>query len=247
MSENALTLGAVGIDFPQHDGTRLRVLDGVSLRVRDGEFFSIVGPSGCGKTTLLDLVMDLATPSTGTIDVAAHRRAMVFQRPQLLPWRTVLDNAIYGVECRGELREQSRTEATELLDRMGLGKQLHEHPDRLSEGMKQRVNLARALLIRPDLLLMDEPFAALDPATRRRLQDDLLKLWEERAFTVVFVSHSVPEVVYLSDRVAVLSDKPTRVVAVERIELPRPRAESPEAQLAMLQHADDLERRHFSV
>lgn len=237
----ALSLRGLRMDFAKTDGTRLQVLDGIDLDVQAGEFFSIVGPSGCGKTTLLDLILGLATPTAGTVDVAAKRPAMVFQRPQLLPWRTVLDNALYGVECREQLDDDARERALALLQRMRLGDHVHEHPHRLSEGMKQRVNLARALLIEPDLLLMDEPFSALDPATSRKLQDDLLALWQERGFTVVFVSHSLTEVVYLADRVAVFTDKPSTVGALETIDVPRPRA-----QAALLEHAQALESRFFT-
>lgn len=237
----ALTLRGLRMDFAKADGSRLQVLDGVDLSVQVGEFFSIVGPSGCGKTTLLDLILGLASPTAGTVSVAAKRPAMVFQRPQLLPWRTVLDNALYGVECREQLDGDAHDRALELLQRMRLGDHVHEHPHRLSEGMKQRVNLARALLIEPDLLLMDEPFSALDPATSRKLQDDLLALWQERGFTVMFVSHSLTEVVYLADRVAVFTDKPSSVQAIEAIEVPRPRT-----QAALIEHAQALESRFFA-
>ncbi|MBL4684868.1 MAG: ABC transporter ATP-binding protein [Nannocystaceae bacterium] len=243
----ALRLTDVVMDFPQVGGERLRVLDSVSLTVASGEFYSMVGPSGCGKTTLLDLVMGLAVPTSGSVEVEARRKAMVFQRPQLLPWRTVLGNALYGMECGGQLDGDAEPRALALLQRMGLSQHVHEHPHRLSEGMKQRVNLARALLTEPDLLLMDEPFAALDPATRRRLQDDLLELWHERGFTVIFVSHSLAEVAYLADSIAVLSDKPTRVCGVAKVGLPRPRAATPQAELALLQHAEDLTRRYFAT
>lgn len=237
----ALTLRGLRMDFAKADGSRLQVLDGIDLEVQAGEFFSIVGPSGCGKTTLLDLILGLASPTAGTVDVAAKRPAMVFQRPQLLPWRTVLDNALYGVECREQLDDDARERALALLQRMRLGDHVHEHPHRLSEGMKQRVNLARALLIEPDLLLMDEPFSALDPATSRKLQDDLLALWQERGFTVMFVSHSLTEVVYLADRVAVFTDKPSSVGAIETIGLPRPRT-----QTDLIERAQALESRFFA-
>lgn len=224
----------------------LEVLRDFELELAKGEFFAMVGPSGCGKTTLLDLVMGLQVPTSGRIEVHARRPAMVFQRPQLLPWRTVLDNAIYGLECQGADPEVSRRAATELLTRMRLEPHLHDHPHQLSEGMKQRVNLARALLVEPDLLLMDEPFAALDPLTRRRLQDDLLSLWRERGFTVMFVSHSLEEVAYLADRIAVASEKPSRIAEVVEVPLPRPRASDPAATLALLELADDLRRRFFA-
>lgn len=241
----AVRLSGVSKGFEQADGSSLLVLDAVDLAVAGGEFFAVVGPSGCGKTTLLDLVMGLSTPTSGDLNVAAERPAMVFQRPHLLPWRTVLDNAIYGLECRGELTQDSRDAATELLQRMHLGAHLHEHPHRLSEGMKQRVNLARALLVDPDLLLMDEPFAALDPATRRALSEDLLALWDERKFTVLFVSHALETVVSVADRIAVLSEKPTTVVDIVSPELARPRGGSTADRLALLELAESLTERYF--
>ena len=201
----------------------LQVLEGLDLTVTAGELLCVVGPSGCGKTTLLQVLGGLLPPTAGSVEVAAGRRAHVFQRPRLLPWRTVLDNAVYGLECRGTPRAEARPRAAELLGRLGLGDHLADPPHHLSEGMKQRVNLARALLVEPDLLLMDEPFAALDEPTRRRLQADLVELWRARGCTIVFVSHSVEEVVHLGDRVVVLSEKPTRVAGEVEIDLPRPR------------------------
>jgi len=242
---SAVRLSKVSKGFVQSGGGPLSVLDAVSLEVRTGEFFAMVGPSGCGKTTLLDLVMGLTEPSSGRIDVGAQRAAMVFQRPHLLPWRTVLDNALYGLECRGELDAQSRERAVGLLQRMKLGDHLQEHPHQLSEGMKQRVNLARALLVDPQLLLMDEPFSALDPATRRDLQDDLLALWTERGLTVIFVSHSLPEVALLADRVAVMGHKPRGELTILAVDAARPRGATADSQRVLAEWVEAVESEHF--
>ena len=202
------------------------VLHGVDVAIERGEIFGIIGPSGTGKTTLLSLFMGLSAPASGELAVSAKRTALVFQKPQLFPWRTALENAAYGLECRGEPREGAREKARALLVRLGLGEKLAAHPHQLSEGMKQRVNLARALLVDPDLLLMDEPYTGLDVVARRRLQDDLLDLVRERELTVVFASHALDEVVYLCDRVAVLAGEPATIAGVHAIELARPRSES---------------------
>lgn len=228
MSGVAVRTRGLTFGYPRDAGDLL-VLDEVDLTVAAGELLCVVGPSGCGKTTLLHLLAGLQAPTAGTVALepagaaSGITRAVVFQRPRLLPWRSVLDNAVYGLECRGVSRRAARPRAGELLERLGLAAHLHDPPHRLSEGMKQRVNLARALLVEPDLLLMDEPFSALDEPTRRSLQDDLVSLWQERGCTVVFVSHSVEEVVHLAERVVVLGEKPTGVRGAVSVSLPRPR------------------------
>jgi NitT/TauT family transport system ATP-binding protein len=201
-----------------------------------------VGPSGCGKTTLLHAIDELLPLPPGAIESHGLARAMVFQRPRLLPWRTVLSNATFGIECRGRGGDEATAKARTLLGRMGLSDQLECHPHELSEGMKQRVNLARALLVEPELLLMDEPFSALDLLTRRALHADLLELWEERGFTVVFVSHSLEEVVTLADRVAVLGPGSTGLRHLEQIDLARPRRADPAASLRLLERVEELSR-----
>jgi len=203
-----------------------KVLAGIDLEVRRGEMLALIGPSGCGKTSLLHVVMGLLSNQSGT--VTCHgTRAMVFQQPQLLPWATVVDNAAFGLECRGVSRDQARTRAAAMLETMGLTGALSRMPHQLSEGMKQRVNLARALLTEPSILLMDEPYSALDTMTRERLWGELLDLWRERELSVLFASHDLEEVVFLADRVAFLGDEPTRVLAVEEVRLPRPRVHGP--------------------
>ena len=227
------------VEYTGKRGATLRVLDGISFAIAPGEFVSIIGPSGCGKTSLLNVINDLLPPASGTLVLNANSVAQVFQRPMLLPWRTVLDNAIYGLECRGQDLDMARGEARLLLARMGLEDHLSDYPHQLSEGMKQRVNLARALLVKPDILLMDEPYSSLDEPSRRSLQNRLLRLWEERGFAVIHVSHSLQDVAYLSDRVIVFSEKPTKISASVPIAVPRPR-NSAEALVAVSEYVESL-------
>jgi NitT/TauT family transport system ATP-binding protein len=201
-----------------------------SFRCQRSEFISIIGPSGCGKTTLLRIVGGLITPTRGQVLLAgepasAHRLrlGMVFQRPVLLPWRTALGNIQVPGEIRGEGRID-RARAMELLDTVGLLDSADKLPHEMSGGMQQRVALCRALASDPELLLMDEPFGALDALTRSNLDYELLRIWETTKKTVLFVTHSVPEAIMLSDRVLVLSTGPGRIVEDIRIALPRPRS-----------------------
>ncbi len=224
-------------------GGRLEVLGGVDLEVRRGELLAIVGPSGCGKSTLLSLLAGLMAPGAGAIERGGARVATVFQRPTLLPWRTVLSNVTFGLECRGPVGAAERAQAAALLERLGLGAHLEDRPHALSEGMKQRVNLARALAVAPDVLLMDEPFAALDALTRRGLQDDLLARWGQGGLTVVLVSHDLAEVAYLADRAVGLSEKPATIIGEQAVTLPRPRGTDAAGRLALFEVAEALERR----
>jgi NitT/TauT family transport system ATP-binding protein len=200
------------------------------LRVGRGEFVSLVGPSGCGKSTFLNIVLGLLRPDSGSVSVNGRRvegpapdRAMVFQEFGLLPWRTVEANVELGLELRGLASEARRRQARELIQLVGLGGFERHYPHELSGGMKQRVGLARALATNPEILLMDEPFAALDAQTRDLMQAELLQLWERSRKTVVFVTHSIEEAAYLSDRVVVLSARPGRQKAEIPVRLPRPR------------------------
>lgn len=217
------------------------VLDGLDLQVRRGEFVSIVGPSACGKTTLLHILAGLEAPTAGTVQVDRERLAVVFQRPLLFPWRSVLANVTFSQECRGRRRADVTPAALALLERLRLGGAAGLRPFELSQGMRQRVDLARALLVEPTVLLMDEPFASLDAATRAEMHAVLLDVWREFGFTVVFVSHDLEEVVLLSDRVVFLSEKPTRVTKVVEIGLPRPRGATPEARAEVYRLARELE------
>ncbi len=210
-SQNVIaSLEDLGHVFP--DGTR--TLEGVSLALRSREFVSLVGPSGCGKSTLLRLVAGLLPCSQGRIVVDPEEGiGFVFQSPVLLPWRTVLDNVALPAELQGTARGVRRRRAAELLETVGLERVGERFPAQLSGGMRMRVSIARALSTRPKILLMDEPFAALDDLTRSRLQEELLALRAREGFSTLFVTHNISEAVFLSDRVLCLSGRPARVRA----------------------------------
>lgn len=211
----------------------LVVLDGFNLDVRPGEFLTIVGPSGSGKTTLLDLLAGLARPTAGQVLVdgkevtgPGHDRAVVFQQYALFPWRTASRNVSIGLEGTGLNRQQRAQKADEYLELVGLTGFADRYPHELSGGMKQRVAIARSLAYEPDILLMDEPFAALDAQTREQLQDELLRIWKETGKTIVFITHGIDEAVYLGQRVAVLSSRPGRLKAIVDIDLGERNGES---------------------
>ena len=207
-------------------------LSNVSLQIAPGEFIALIGPSGCGKSTLMRLIGDLMQPSTGTISVKGKspdraRRdrdyGIVFQAPVLYDWRTVQRNVELPLEVMGLPREERARRAGEMLRLVGLAGFSRSYPWQLSGGMQQRVAIARALVFAPSILLMDEPFGALDEITRERMQQELLQIWERTSATVIFVTHSIPEAVFLSDRVVVMSPRPGRIEATVDIDLPRPR------------------------
>ncbi|MBL6079361.1 ABC transporter ATP-binding protein [Belnapia sp. T18] len=199
-------------------------LRGVDLRIERGEFLSLLGPSGCGKSTLLRLIAGLAEPSSGRITRAASRQVgFVFQEATLLPWSDALTNVRLPLRLAGVARAEQEARAAEALAQVGLGGFERAYPRELSGGMRMRVSIARALVTRPSLLLMDEPFAALDELTRHRLNDDLLALWAGSGVTVVFVTHSVFESVYLSSRILVMAARPGRIAAELLVEEPAPR------------------------
>jgi NitT/TauT family transport system ATP-binding protein len=209
----------------------LEVLRGIDLAVERGEFIALVGPSGCGKTTFLRIVAGLEAASAGQVllDGRAVRapgsdRGFVFQTDSLLPWRSVFANAIIGREIAGQVGPAERARTMELLKLVGLEGFEHYHPRQLSGGMRQRVNLARALAIDPQILLMDEPFSSLDAQTREIMQTELMRIWEQGRKTVLFVTHQIDEAVFLSDRVLVFARRPGRLRENVTIELPRPRA-----------------------
>ncbi|WP_379130196.1 ABC transporter ATP-binding protein [Paenibacillus sp. sgz500958] len=204
----------------------------VSLNIAKGEFVSLLGPSGCGKTTLLRLMADLIEPTGGNLTVAgksakearlAQKYGIVFQSPVLYDWRKVKDNITLPLEMTGVKKSVREDKALELLDLVGLQGFADKYPWQLSGGMQQRVAIARALSMEPEILLMDEPFSALDEFTRERLNEELLSVWNKVQNTIVFVTHSIPESIFLSDRVFVLSPHPGRLSAVVDIPLPRPR------------------------
>ncbi|MGZ8454756.1 MAG: ABC transporter ATP-binding protein [Candidatus Binatia bacterium] len=211
--------------------TEVKALTDVNLSIRANEFLSIIGPSGCGKTTLLKMIDGLIPYDSGKISIAGKPvtapgpdRALVFQTFALLPWRTVLANVEFSLELR-QMRAQQRTEiARDCLQRVGLSDFETHYPHELSGGMQQRAGLARALAVNPSILLMDEPFGAVDAQTRQLLQEELLELWQRERKTVIFITHSMDEAVYLSDRVVVMTPRPGQVAEILDVPLARPRS-----------------------
>jgi NitT/TauT family transport system ATP-binding protein len=210
----------------------LVALQDIDLSIGEGEFISLIGPSGCGKSTLLRLIGDLTTASIGTITVngkaaraarLAREYGMVFQAPVLMDWRTVQKNVELPLEVMGFSKGERETRARAMLDLVELGDFARTRPWQLSGGMQQRVAIARALAFDPKLLLMDEPFGALDEMTRERMNLELMRIWRQTGITIVFVTHSIPEAVFLSTRVVVMSARPGRISRVVDIDLPHPR------------------------
>lgn len=231
MSNSTLiTVNNVTKSYPTKYG-EVHALDPVNLNIHESEFVSILGPSGCGKTTLLKLVAGLIPPSTGAITINGQRihepytdLGFVFQQDVLLNWRTVLDNVLLQIEIRKGLeRSQYEGRAVELLRRAGLGDFTRSYPNELSGGMRQRVSICRALVHDPPLLLMDEPFGALDALTRDQMNLDLLRIWGESRKTVLFITHNIDEAIFMSDRILVMSLRPGRIVEDISVDLPRPR------------------------
>lgn len=221
-----ISLRNVSQQFTVRGGT-LTALDSLSLDVQAGEFLTLVGPSGSGKTTLLDLLAGLARPTSGEVLVDGRPvtgpgpdRAVVFQQYALFPWRTASENASIGLEGTGLTKRERAEKASHYLGLVGLSGFEDRYPHELSGGMKQRVAIARSLAFEPDILLMDEPFAALDAQTREQLQSELLKIWRATGKTIVFITHGIEEAVYLGQRVAVLSPRPGRLRTVVDIDLP---------------------------
>ena len=216
--------------FQPRTGRRLTALEGISLEVMAGESVSVIGPSGCGKTTFLNIVDGLLKPTGGQVLLDGRPvagpgpdRAVVFQDPCLLPWRTVARNVTYGVELQGRLTPETADRVRAFVEMVGLQGFEGYYPHELSGGMQQRVNLARALTVDPQILLMDEPFAALDAQTREVMQQELLSIWQQARKTVLFITHQINEAIYLADRVVIFSARPSRVKEVLRVDLPRPR------------------------
>lgn len=213
------------------DGSRrIEALQRLSFECGDGEFLSVLGPSGCGKTTLLRVLAGLITPDSGRIEPISaspngnSRILLVFQEDSLFPWMTVLQNAAFGLEMQGVSKSIRDSQARELLERLGISGREHSFPHQLSMGMKQRVAVIRCFLSKPGLMLMDEPFGALDSQTRSILQQELLTLWDQNRNSVIFVTHDVEEALLLSDRILVLSAQPGTVIGEIRVKIPRPRS-----------------------
>jgi len=228
----ALELSDIRMVFNPGSAGEVMALDGIELTVEPGEFISLIGPSGCGKSTMLRLIGDLLAPTSGSVEVhgkSAHQArldrdyGMVFQSSTLLEWRTILDNIELPLELMGVGKSERRARAREMLQLVQLEQFSDHRPWQLSGGMQQRVSIARALSFQPSVLLMDEPFGALDEMTRERMQMELLRIWSETETTIVFVTHSIPEAVFLSTRVVVMSPRPGRISNEIGIALPQPR------------------------
>jgi NitT/TauT family transport system ATP-binding protein len=233
--------------YRSRHGDVVQALTDVTLEVRDKEFVSLVGPSGCGKSTLLKLVAGLVPPTRGEIVIQGRPVrepfpdvGFVFQSAVLLPWRTVLDNVLFSIEMLGQSREHYRGRALALIELAGLAGFERKYPWELSGGMQQRVALCRALVHDPSLLLMDEPFGALDAMTREEMGLELLRLWEERPKTILFVTHSIPEAILLADRVVVLSARPGRIAHMLDVALPRPRRVEMEFDVRFQAHSEEI-------
>ncbi len=225
-----IRLDHVGKTYRTRRGDLVRAVEDITLEVGDNEFVTLVGASGCGKSTLLKLVAGLTPATAGSIHIGGQAVrepfpdvGFVFQQPVLLPWRSVLDNVLFSVEMLGLEPRQYRKPAGDLLELTGLGGFETKYPRELSGGMQQRVAICRALLPDPSLLLMDEPFGALDAMTREEMSLELLRIWEERRKTILFVTHSIPEAILLADRVVVMTPRPGRIARVLTVDLPRPR------------------------
>jgi NitT/TauT family transport system ATP-binding protein len=231
-SQPVIAIQGVSKVFSQGGENRVVALDNIHLDIHPGEFIALIGPSGCGKSTLLRLIGDLTAPSAGTVTVngkPAHQArldrdyGMVFQQATLYEWRTVARNVQLPLEVMSYPRPQREARARAMLQLVQLAEFGQHYPWQLSGGMQQRVAIARALAFEPSLLLMDEPFGALDEMTRERMQMELLRIWGQTQTTVVFVTHSIPEAVFLSSRVVVMSPRPGRIAGIIEVDLPRPR------------------------
>jgi NitT/TauT family transport system ATP-binding protein len=226
----SIEIGKISKTFAARDGAPTTAVDNVDLSIGDCEFVSLLGPSGCGKSTLLSLIAGLIQPTSGEVRIDGRvvaapytKLGIVFQSDLLLDWRTVLGNVLFQFEMRGQDPRPHAERARALIASVGLAGFESKYPWELSGGMRQRVAICRALIHDPPLLLMDEPFGALDALTREQLQVDLQRLWQSTRKTVVFVTHSIGEAVFLSDRVVVMTPRPGRIKQVLPIELPRPR------------------------
>jgi len=217
--------------FPLHDGrSQILVLDNVSVAIADNEFICLLGPSGCGKSTLLKIVAGFTKQDSGTIEVdgfpidgPSPQRAMVFQDFALFPWLTVEQNVLFGLQLAGKSEEELKEASARFIAMVGLNGFEKAYPHQLSGGMKQRVGIARILAISPRILLMDEPFGALDAFTRMEMQEELVNIWKRDSHTTVFVTHDVDEAVYLADRIVVMSSRPGKIKTIVSVPLARPR------------------------
>jgi NitT/TauT family transport system ATP-binding protein len=245
---NALDMSAVGLTYQTTSGA-LEALRGISLSVRDGEFVSVVGPSGCGKSSLLKLILGLERATRGSLAIGGNEVhgpsrgvGAVFQSPVLLPWRTIEENVLLPVDVMRLDRKSASARARALLQLVGLGEFGGRYPYELSGGMQHRAAIVRALVHDPQLLIMDEPFAALDALTREQMAGELQRIWMESGKTVVFITHSISEAVFLSDRIVVMSARPGRIVATFENSASRPRAFSGLVAPALAELAAEIRR-----
>ena len=246
-----IVLDHVGKTFVTRGGEQVVAMSDVSLEVRRNEFVCLVGPSGCGKSTLLRLVAGLVAPTGGTVSIAGTKviepredAGIVFQAPTLLPWASILDNVLFPLDMMGKLDAAGRARARELLALVGLSGFESKYPRELSGGMQQRAGICRALVHEPDILLMDEPFGALDALTREQMNLDLQRMWLRDRNTVLFITHSIEEAVLLSDRVVVMSSRPGRVADMVRNDLARPRGAHTRSEPRFVEHVERI-RKHF--
>jgi len=232
MTASEIQIKNVSMVYPVNNGEDVIALNNVSLDIQEGEFISLLGPSGCGKTTLLRIIADLLQPTSGSVSIRGQsprdirlekKYGIVFQSPVLYDWRNVRRNICMPMEIMGIPKKERTARIDRMLDLVELRDFGSKYPFELSGGMQQRVGIARALALDPEYLLMDEPFSALDEFTREKLNEDLLGIWGKTKKTIIFVTHNIPESVFLSDRVVVLSPHPGRLSAVVDIDLPRPR------------------------
>lgn len=229
-SQSLIRIGGLQKIYRTRDGNAIHALKDIDLEIRAGEFISIVGPSGCGKTTLLKILAGILQRTSGEVMMGGRSLSgpsreigVVFQAPVLLPWRTVLANVMVPAQVQRRNRIEFQTRARALIAMVGLADFENKYPSELSGGMQQRVGICRALVHDPSFLLMDEPFGALDAMTRETMNEELQRLWRESRKTILLVTHSIPEAVYLADRVVVMTPRPGRIVDVIEVDLPRPR------------------------
>lgn len=230
MAQAKLSVTKLCKTYQGRNRSEVSVLQEIDLEIYPEEFICIVGPSGCGKTTFIKIIDGLVESTSGQISIdgtvvsgPGYDRAFVFQADSLYPWRTVLDNVVFGLEVKRTPAGERAAKARDLIKIVGLTGFESHYPHELSGGMKQRVNLARALAVDPEIILMDEPFASLDAQTREVMQQELLKIWLRRKKTVIFITHQIDEAVYLADRVIVFSARPAKIKADIRVNIPRPR------------------------
>jgi NitT/TauT family transport system ATP-binding protein len=248
MTSNGLVIKDLTIQYRTARAGLKRALQDINLTIESGEFVCVVGTSGCGKTTLLKAIDGLVPADRGTIELDGKQvkgpgsnRAVVFQAPSLLPWRSVIGNVTYGLEMQNRARSaKSKATVQELIRLVGLQGFERSYPGELSGGMQQRVNLARALAVDPQLLLLDEPFAALDAQTRDLMQSELLRIWESTHKTAMFITHQIDEAIYLADKVVVMTARPGRIREVIPIDLPRPRPLSIKREPAFVEYLDRI-------